>query len=290
MLEHFGFLEFLNLTHSAAHDSIQAEKKEIFDNFADIAMRNKKEFRDDQDNQNQAEEDTQQQAKPEDVGVQIQQARLTQKSGQEIRDSYLTSSSDELTRRKSQLLPWMQNKSESDENGAGGEEDKSITSIMMVQQQHSNTARETNAKITTLPLFPLREAQPEDFEEYESPATIKIGGVPVQLSRETQTYQYKPNEKKLKRFRYWILPALNQDLMAEFERDSYCEEASHDRGENNHRQQNGGNAVARFNNPNIPQNRRDERTFVHLCWIYMWCGSLWQQDKKEQLFRTNQLL
>ena len=48
--------------------------------------------------------------------------------------------------------------------------------------------------------------------------------------------------------------------------------------------------MARFNNPNIPQNRRDERTFVHLCWIYMWCGSLWQQDKKEQLFRTNQLL
>lgn len=48
-LEHFGFLEFLNLTHSAQHDSIQAEKKEIFDNFADIAMRNKKEFRDDQE-------------------------------------------------------------------------------------------------------------------------------------------------------------------------------------------------------------------------------------------------
>ena len=46
MLEHFGFLEFLNLSHSAAHDSQQAEKKEIFGSFADIAMRNKKEFSD----------------------------------------------------------------------------------------------------------------------------------------------------------------------------------------------------------------------------------------------------
>ena len=69
--------------------------------------------------------------------------------------------------------------------------------------------------------------------------------------------------------------------MAEFERDSYlqeqqCSEAS--RGGGATKQQ---AAVARFNNPNIPQSRRDERTYVHLCWIYMWCGSLWQQDKKE---------
>ena len=27
--------------------------------------------------------------------------------------------------------------------------------------------------------------------------------------------------------------------------------------------------------------KQDERTYVHLCWIYMWCGTLWQQDKKE---------
>ena len=50
------------------------------------------------------------------------------------------------------------------------------------------------------------------------------------------------------------------------------------------------NVVARFKDPVIPANKKDERTFVYLCWIYMWCGTLWQQDKKEQLFRTNQLL
>ena len=45
-MEHFGFMEFLNLAHSSAHDSVLAQKKEMFDNYADIAMRNKKEFKD----------------------------------------------------------------------------------------------------------------------------------------------------------------------------------------------------------------------------------------------------
>jgi pentatricopeptide repeat protein len=49
-------------------------------------------------------------------------------------------------------------------------------------------------------------------------------------------------------------------------------------------------AVSRFKDPFIPVNRKSERTYVYLCWIYMWCGTLWQQEKKEQLFRTNQLL
>ena len=47
-MEHFGFMEFLNLAHSSAHDSVQAQKKEMFDNYADIAMRNKKEFKDEE--------------------------------------------------------------------------------------------------------------------------------------------------------------------------------------------------------------------------------------------------
>ena len=46
-------MEFLNLQHSAPHDSVQAAKKVIFDNCADIAMRNKKEFRDDDYQQQQ---------------------------------------------------------------------------------------------------------------------------------------------------------------------------------------------------------------------------------------------
>ena len=71
-LEHFGFLEFLNLTHSAANDSQQAEKKEIFDNFADIALRNKQAFREEAE-----EELVSQQTKPEDSGVQVQLVRVT---------------------------------------------------------------------------------------------------------------------------------------------------------------------------------------------------------------------
>ena len=42
--------------------------------------------------------------------------------------------------------------------------------------------------------------------------------------------------------------------------------------------------------PFVPHNCMEERTWVHLCWIYMWCGTLHQQSGHEKLFRTNQLL
>ena len=38
-LEHYGFLEFLNLKYE--NDSIQAQKKEVFDKFAEMARREK---------------------------------------------------------------------------------------------------------------------------------------------------------------------------------------------------------------------------------------------------------
>ena len=42
--------------------------------------------------------------------------------------------------------------------------------------------------------------------------------------------------------------------------------------------------------PQVPNNCKEERTWVHLCWIYMWFGTLHQQSGGEKLFRTNQLL
>ena len=65
--------------------------------------------------------------------------------------------------------------------------------------------------------------------------------------------------------------------MAEFEQVSYCQDACSDANTGgNGSMAKQANAVVKFNNPNIPENRRDERTYVHLCWIYMWCGTLWQ--------------
>ena len=37
----------------------------------------------------------------------------------------------------------------------------------------------------------------------------------------------------------------------------------------------------------IPSNFKKEKTFVHLCWIYMWCGTFKQQERKEKFFRLN---
>ena len=87
MLEHFGFMEFLNLTHSAATDSVQAQKKEIFDNYADIATRDKKEFNDGAKNQD--EDDEESFVKMEEAGVPIQTMNLSEKMPSEIRDCFL---------------------------------------------------------------------------------------------------------------------------------------------------------------------------------------------------------
>ena len=40
-LEHFGFMEFLNLEHSAAIDSENRQMKEIFDNAANVSLEEK---------------------------------------------------------------------------------------------------------------------------------------------------------------------------------------------------------------------------------------------------------
>jgi len=60
--------------------------------------------------------------------------------------------------------------------------------------------------------------------------------------------------------------------MAIFEKQAYLDEENPDCSGNISKK----NEVSRFKDPHIPQNRKDERTFVHLCWIYMWCGTLWQ--------------
>ena len=79
--------------------------------------------------------------------------------------------------------------------------------------------------------------------------------------------------------------------MQEFEEKGYAEEGS--QSELTRKNKNGGDCVIKFVDPLTKtqcRRKEEERTYVHLCWIYMWCGTLWQQEKKEQLFRTNQLL
>ena len=85
----------------------------------------------------------------------------------------------------------------------------------------------------------------------------------------------------LKKYRYWVVPPLNTTLMAEFERQGFIQESCKENNELQQMKNNQQNVVARFKDPVIPANKKDERTFVYLCWIYMWCGTLWQQDKKE---------
>lgn len=38
-----------------------------------------------------------------------------------------------------------------------------------------------------------------------------------------------------------------------------------------------------------PLNKK-ERTYIFLAYFYMWCGTLWQQDKNEKVFRLKQIL
>ena len=107
----------------------------------------------------------------------------------------------------------------------------------------------------------------------------------------TPTPQAPTASIRLQKYRYYIVPPINLNLMEIFEKQAYLEEENIDgSGTNMPKFGTQQNAQNKFKNPHIPVNRQDERTYVHLCWIYMWCGTLWQQDKKEQLFRTNQLL
>ena len=47
-LEHFGFMEFLNIKYADAHDFEQAQKKEVFDSLAEQLMSDRKAFKDDE--------------------------------------------------------------------------------------------------------------------------------------------------------------------------------------------------------------------------------------------------
>lgn len=113
------------------------------------------------------------------------------------------------------------------------------------------------------------------------------------IKKEEPKMDAKTEKKGL--VKYWIVPPLNPALMDEFERQYFQEEPKDSEGSSKTAklfyQQRKHDLSKNYGEPPfIPERRRDERTFVHLCWIYMWCGTLFQQDKKEQLFRTNQLL
>ena len=41
-------------------------------------------------------------------------------------------------------------------------------------------------------------------------------------------------------------------------------------------------------NIKIPNNSK-EGVYVYMCWLYMWCYTLTEQDENERVFRLNQL-
>ena len=86
---------------------------------------------------------------------------------------------------------------------------------------------------------------------------------------------------------YRIVPSFKQDLFKSSEIAHYYRIESGDDGKSTLKTV--AKAAGRVHT-RVPQNFRKERTFVHLCWIYMWCGTFSQQEKKEKFFRLNQLI
>jgi len=78
-------------------------------------------------------------------------------------------------------------------------------------------------------------------------------------------------------FHYWIVPPLNPSLMHEFEQKGFFEanEGSKDKILDPINKKAACN-MRKSVMPFIPPNKREERTYVLLCWMYMWCGTLWQ--------------
>lgn len=82
------------------------------------------------------------------------------------------------------------------------------------------------------------------------------------------------------RYRYRIVPPFNACLMREFEQIGQRDLKEENRKKIAKKEQ-------KYERPLIPSNCKNEKTYVFLCWIYMWCGTLFKQDNKEKLFRTN---
>jgi hypothetical protein len=99
-------------------------------------------------------------------------------------------------------------------------------------------------------------------------------------------------------FKYLIFPSLNQFLYEEinpiyFQKlapdiISSCDNtitSSHYRTESRYQY----NSLFEKKRINIPQAIRFERTYIYLCWIYMWCNVLHLQDHEEKKYRYLQL-
>ena len=85
-LEHFGFLEFLNLKDRDQADDTGARKKEVFDMLAQKLRKDQTRFG---DKDNEKEQETVQNV-TENQGVKINGLAVTQKSPEEIKESYFS--------------------------------------------------------------------------------------------------------------------------------------------------------------------------------------------------------
>ena len=145
-------------------------------------------------------------------------------------------------------------------------------------------------------------SEEEKKSEVEEPKKQKEDGYfaqryvpifPLNFSHRDQNEKQTSQGVEKELFKYWIVPDINPQLIEEFQKMDFfqCQEDKKNLLKTGDGSDYGKiRKKGRYNDPNIPLNRKDERTYVHLCWIFMWCGTLWQQDKKEQLLRTNQLL
>ena len=96
-------------------------------------MRNKKEFRDDQQDE---EESSQMGPKPEgDSGIQVSLASITQKSAKEIRDSYFASTASSVAFKGGQQPPPSASFAVESDDGGAGEEEKSNNRVSQVAAQ-----------------------------------------------------------------------------------------------------------------------------------------------------------
>ena len=106
----------------------------------------------------------------------------------------------------------------------------------------------------------------------------------ISQSQKSDTERVSIGQDRSPSLQYRIFPKFRMDL---FER---CEQIEY-----NYMLENGDSirsikkqvAKSSRRDARIPSNFKKEKTFVHLCWIYMWCGTFKQQERKEKFFRLN---
>ena len=77
-----------------------------------------------------------------------------------------------------------------------------------------------------------------------------------------------------KRLRYRIIPAFKLSLFNQSEREHYYQNEvdSYQSGKQKSKMMT-KHGPARIHTK-VPQNAKKEQTYIHLCWIYMWCGTI----------------